>query len=263
MHQTVMNRRKDLKSRLQRREKVFAGWTSLGHPQVTEIFGRAGFDFVGIDIEHSTISQAESQRIIAAAQANGMVCLPRIASHNREMARRLLDSGADGLIVPVVETAEDVRAIIDWMKYPPAGKRGFGVARAQGYGFDFKEYTSTWNESSILIVQIESIQAVKNVDEILAFPEVDGVMVGPYDISGSLNVPGQISHPSVVEAGLAVVEACRKAGKSCGNQIVEPDEAAIREFFGRDYTFAVLASDIFALWKWSERMRSLMGRAGA
>ncbi len=257
---SILARRKELKARFQRREKLFAGWTSFGHPGITEIFCRAGIDLLGIDIEHSTIGQEQSQRIIAAAHAAGVVCLPRIASHNKEMARRLLDSGADGIIVPVVASPEDVRHIIDWMKYPPTGKRGFGVARAQGYGFDFKEYTSTWNGSSILIVQIESIEAVKRIDEIIAFPEVDGVMVGPYDISGSLNVPGQIDHPLVVEAGLEVVKACRKAGKACGNQIVDPDARSLKEFFDRDYSFAVLASDVFVLWKWAERMRELTGR---
>ena len=127
------------RSKLLDRTCVFGGWTSLGHPQITEIMTRAGFDFVGIDIEHSTISQEQSQRIIAACHTNGTLCLPRIASHNMEMIKRLLDSGADGIIVPMVETPEDVQKIIKWSKYSPLGRRSFGISRAQGYGFDFDE----------------------------------------------------------------------------------------------------------------------------
>ena len=243
-----------LKNKLKGRKSVFAGWTSFAHPGITEIFTRVGFDLIGIDIEHSTISQEQSQRIIAACQAAGVACLPRIASHNKEMARRLLDSGADGLIVPMVESADDVRMIIEWMKYPPVGRRGFGVGRAQGYGFDFDAYTKTWNSSSVLIAQIESINAVGRIDEILAVDGLDGVMVGPYDISGSLDVPGQLEHPLVVEAGLKVVKAAQKHGKACATQIIEPDAVQIRRAIEQGYTLMVLASDVFILWKWADRI---------
>lgn len=251
-----LNKRLALKSKLQKRQPVFAGWTSFGHPGPTEIIARAGLDFIGIDMEHSTISQAEAQRIIAASQSAGVCCLPRISSHNPEMARRLLDSGADGLIVPMIQSAADARAMVEWAKYSPVGKRGFGVGRAQGYGFDFKEYTSNWNASSILIAQIESVDAVACIDEILSVEGLDGVMVGPYDISGSLKVPGQIDHPLVIEAGLKVVKAAKQHGKACATQLVEPDTAKIRKAIEQGYTLIVMASDVFILWKWAERTRA-------
>jgi len=247
--------RLDFRSRLRKRRRIFAGWTSLSNPQIAEIFSRSGVDFVGIDIEHSTISQEQSQRIIAACQANGALCLPRIASHNMEMVKRLLDSGADGIIVPMVNTPEDAERLISWCKYPPAGLRSFGVARAQGYGFDFDDYTGDWNASSALIVQIESIEGVENIDKILSFSEIDGAMVGPYDLSGSLGIPGQLDHPKVQEAGRKVIEACKKHEKACGTQLIEPDTDNIRVAFSSGFTFVVLASDIFLLWKWSEKMK--------
>ena len=247
----ILEKRTNLKSKLVKRQQVYGGWMSIGHASIAEILCHSGIDFLGIDLEHSTITQEQSQRIIAACNAAKVVCLPRIASHNKEMARRILDSGADGLIVPMVNNADDVRAMIEWVKYPPMGRRGFGVSRAQGYGFDFQEYTSTWNGSSILIAQIESIDAVNGIDAILEIEELDGVMVGPYDISGSLNVPGQIEHPKVIEAGLKVVEACRKFGKACGNQVVEPNAQNIKEAKDRGFTFTILSSDVFILWKWA------------
>jgi 2-keto-3-deoxy-L-rhamnonate aldolase RhmA len=254
----INKRRLELKKKLHSRKKVFAAWTSLAHPSITEMFARSGVDFVGIDIEHSTISQEQSQRIIAAAQAGGTLCLPRIASHNMEMIKRLLDSGADGLIVPMVNTADDVSELISWCKYPPLGKRSFGIARGQGYGFDFDNYVADWNRVSSLIVQIESAEGVDNIESILSCKEVDGAMIGPYDLSGSLGIPGQINHKDVVAAGRRVIAACKKSGKACGTQIVEPDSRTIAAAFAAGYTFVVLASDIFVLWKWSERMKNLI-----
>ncbi len=255
---SIFERRKIVKERLRNRKRIFGAWTSLAHPSISEIFSRMGIDFIGIDIEHSTISQEQSQRIIAASQANGTLCLPRVASHNPEMIRRLLDSGADGVIVPNVATSEEVEAVIGWVKYPSRGRRGYGIARGQGYGFDFAEYTSTWNEVSTVIVQIESIQAVENIDKILSYDEIDAVMIGPYDISGSLGIPGQIEHKKVKDAAQRVIDACIRHSKSCGTQVTEPDLKNVEEQFNSGFTFVVLASDIFLLWKWSARMKNIV-----
>lgn len=248
-------RRLALRTKLKSRKPVFAAWTSLYHPSITEIFSRSGVDFIGIDIEHSTISQEQSQRIIAASQASGSLCLPRIASHNMEMIKRLLDSGADGIIVPMVNTAQEARDIVSWCKYPPQGKRSFGVSRGQGYGFDFESYTKKWNTVSSLIVQIETIAGVENIEDILNVEAVDGAMIGPYDLSGSLNVPGRLDHPKVRGAAKRVIAACRKAGKACGTHLVEPDAGQIKRALDQGFTFIVLSSDVFLLWKWAQRIR--------
>jgi 2-keto-3-deoxy-L-rhamnonate aldolase RhmA len=253
-----LKKRQELKKKFQKREKVFGSWTSLAHPSITEIFTRSGVDFVGIDLEHSTISQEQSQRIIATAQAGGAVCLPRVASHNPEMVRRLLDSGADGMIIPMVQNAQDVENMIAWAKYPPLGRRGFGVSRAQGYGMDFSEYTKMWNASSIMIAQIESIGAVERIDEILDYPELDGVMVGPYDISGSLGIPGQIEHQKVLDASKRVIAACQRHGKACGTQLIEPNAQRIKKALASGFSFVILSSDVFLLWKWAAQMKSLI-----
>jgi len=258
----LSERRALLKQKLRNRKRVFAAWTSIGHPSITEIFSRAGVDFIGIDIEHSTISQEQSQRIIAACQAGGTLCLPRVASHSMEMIKRLLDSGADGIIVPMVNTSEEVARLISWCKYPPLGKRSFGIARGQGYGFDFDEYIKNWNESSSLIVQIESIQGVENIEKILSYKEIDGAMIGPYDLSGSLGIPGQLDDPLVSKAAKKVIETCARFGKACGTQIIAPDLENVDKAFEVGYTFVVLASDIFVLWKWSEAVKAIVRNVG-
>lgn len=240
------------------RRRVFGAWTSLGHPSITEMFATAGVDFVGIDLEHSTISQEQAQRIMAAAQAAGVACLPRVAEMNGSHIRRLLDSGADGLIVPNVTHPDQVADLITWCKYPPLGKRSFGVARAQGYGRQFDAYVAGWNARSSLIIQIEAMDGVERIDALLAPEAIDGVMVGPYDLSGTLGVPGQLDHPRVRRACAKVIDACRQAGKACGTQLVAPDRAQVEAAFAAGYTFVVLASDVFILSRWSEQTQALV-----
>lgn len=242
---------------LSAKTRALGAWTSLGHPSITEIFTTAGVDFIGIDLEHSTISQQEAQRIIAAAHAGGVACLPRISSHNGEQIKRLLDSGADGVIVPNVTSRAEVERIIAWCKYPPIGQRSYGVARAQEYGIAFEPYVSTWNQRCTIVIQIESMAGVEAADTLLGYDDVDGVMIGPYDISGSLGIPGALTDVRVTAACHRVVEACQRHGKACGTQMIEPDERTVTEAFEAGYTFVVLASDVFILWKWSERMRTL------
>lgn len=253
-----LNRRKALKAKLAARERICGGWVSYADTSITETFAKAGFDFIAIDMEHTTLSLEEAKRIIISAQAEGACCFPRPVSHSNDILKPLLEAGADGLFIQMVETPDQVRALIDNTKFPPIGRRSYGVNRAHGYGLDFDRYISEWNDSSCLILQIESITAVENIDELLAFPEVDGVMVGPYDISGSLGVPGQTNHPKVREAGRKVVEAAARAGKSCCTQIADVTEERIKDAFEQGFTFVILGSDLFILTKWAEGMRSLM-----
>ena len=249
-----------LKSRLRNRERLFAGWISYAHPSIAETFAFAGFDFIAIDMEHSTISLEQAQRIIAATQSENVPCLPRPVSHSNDWIKPLLESGADGLIVQMVNTTEELNALCGHIKYPPEGCRSFGVNRAQKYGFSFDEYVKKWNETSVFIIQVESRQAVENIDQLLKNPHVDAVMVGPYDISGSYGVPGQVEHPKVVEASKKVILACEKAGISCGTQLADVSEAGINRLFDMGYTYAILGSDLFVLWKWAADMNALMNK---
>ena len=108
------------------------------------------------------------------------------------------------------------------------------------------------------MAQIESIEAVKNIDDILQIEDLDGVMIGPYDISGSLGVPGQLEHPLVIEASNKVIKACEKFNKSCGTQIAEVTSEKLEDLFEKGYTYAILASDLFILWKWAEKMKHII-----
>lgn len=253
-------KRYELKKKLRGRQRVFAGWNSLSHPSITEIFTHSNFDFIVVDMEHSTTSQEQAQRIIAACHANETLCLARIASHDMETIKRLLDSGADGIIAPMVSTPKETEQLISWVKYPPLGRRSFGVARSQGYGFNFDEYVKNWNKNSIFIVQIESIQGVDNIDKILSYDDVDGAMIGPYDLSGSLNIPGELDNPLVAKSCKKVINACKKHGKSCGNHFVKSELKNLKKAFSDGFTFAVLSSDVFLLWQWTEKITDIIDR---
>jgi 2-dehydro-3-deoxyglucarate aldolase len=249
-----------LKSKFQKRELVFGSWVSFSHPSITEIFTAQDFDFHAIDMEHTTISLEQAQRIIAASQSSGVPCLPRPVSHSNDYIKPLLDSGADGIIAPLIHDHTSSQQIIDQIKFPPEGMRSFGVNRAHGYGSTFDKYLGEWNSRSIYIAQIESITAVKNIDSIISNPDLDGVMVGPYDMSGSLGVPGQTQHPKMLEAEKRVIEACEQAGKSCGTQIADFSQANIEIALAKGYTFIIASSDLFILNSWAENAGKLISR---
>jgi 2-dehydro-3-deoxyglucarate aldolase len=158
----------------------------------------------------------------------------------------------------MVNNKEELKNLIQHIYYPPIGNRSYGVNRAHDYGFSLDEYFSVWNESGSFIIQIESIEAVNNIEDLLSFDEVDGVMIGPMDLSGSLGIPGRTNHPSVIEASKKVIKACEKYQKSCGTQVSDTNEKAITELFDLGYTFAILGSDLFVLWRWAEEMKTIM-----
>lgn len=254
----LLENRLKIKKKLRNKDILFGGWISFANPSISEIFSYCGFDFIAIDIEHSTISNEQAQRIIASSQANGVPCLPRPVSYSNNIIKPLLDSGADGMIFPTVNKVEDVKKLIQNIKYPPIGNRTYGINRAQIYGFDSSEYFKKWNQSSSIIIQVESIEAVNNINDLIEFDEIDAVMIGPYDLSGSLGVSGELDHPLVKESINKVIEACNKKKISCGTQIADPNKENIENTLKIGHNFIFLSSDLFVLWKWSEKIKNIL-----
>ena len=209
-------------------------------------------------MEHTTISIDEANRIITSVQSEDCVCIPRQVSHNNDFMKPLLEAGADGIMLPMVNGIEDAKEGLRNCKFPPVGCRSFGVNRAHGYGFDFDRYIKTWNDASLYIAQVESIEGVENIDDIVNLTGLDAVMLGPYDISGSLNVPGQTNHPSVRKVGQKVIDACERAGISCITQISDVSKNNVSDAFDQGFTAVILASDLFVLWRWSETVAAMI-----
>ena len=242
----------NLKSKLANREIVFGAWMSFAHPSIAEIFSSGDFDFLAIDMEHTTISLEQAQRIIAGSQSFGVPCFPRPVSHSNDWIKPLLDSGADGIIAPLVNSRDLSTNLRDLIKYPPMGKRSFGVNRAHGYGKNFDSYLENWNANSVYIAQIENIEGLRSIDQILDTEYLDGIMIGPYDMSGSLGVPGQTQHPLVLEAEKTIIEACIRANKSCGTQLAQFTPPNVQLALDKGYTFIIASSDLFILNDWTQ-----------
>jgi 2-dehydro-3-deoxyglucarate aldolase len=233
-----------LKEKLKSRETTIGSWVTLGHSAIAEIMARAGFDWLVIDMEHSVIELSETQEMIQAMDGAGIPSIVRLTCNDANLIKRVMDAGAHGIMVPNINSAADARRAVAATYYPPKGKRGVGLARAQGYGASFESYCQWLDENALVIVMIEHIDGVKAADEILAVSGVDGYMIGPYDLSASLGIPGQINDPQVIDAIATIRKAGDKAGKSGGVHVVEPDLTAIEKCIDEGFKFIGYAMDV-------------------
>jgi 2-dehydro-3-deoxyglucarate aldolase len=154
-----------------------------------------------------------------------------------------MDSGAHGIIVPMVKTKGDAEQAVSSVYYPPKGIRGVGLARAQNYGIGFHEYRDWLEENAIIIVQIEHIDAVNNLKDILSVDGVDGYIIGPYDLSASLGVSGEFDHSSMIEAMNEIYRVATTLGKYGGIHIVEPDTDLLKQSVLEGFTFLAYSVD--------------------
>lgn len=223
---------------------TIGSWISLAHPAIAEIMAKAGFDWLTVDLEHSVITEREAEELIRIIELCGVTPLVRLSSNDPVQSKRVMDAGAHGVIVPMVNSRDDAERAVAAVKYPPLGKRGVGLARAQGYGTRFEEYQAWLAAESVVIVQVEHIQAVERLDDILCVEGVDGFLVGPYDLSGSLGVPGQLEHPSVIQAlnEIRRVAAGRKA--VAGYHVVQPKPDLVNQKIREGYRLLAYSVDM-------------------
>ena len=189
-------------------------------PEIAEVLALLGFDWIFLDTEHGSMSIQDAQVCIQAI-ANRSYTLLRIPDATPENIKRALDTGCSGMIVPLVNSEETARSVALLSRYPPLGNRSVGPGRAQGYGLRFAEYFKVANDEVAVVLQIEHKDAVRNLDSILAVPGIDAIFIGPYDLSASMGLLGQIGHPDAVAAITGIRAACLRAkmpfGILCGN----------------------------------------------
>ncbi len=222
-------------------------WITIGHPSIAEIMADAGFDWLCIDLEHTVIDYQEAQQLIIAIQSTGIKAFVRVGDNNSRIIKRMLDAGADGIIVPSVNSALEAKRAVDSVRYPPHGKRGVGLARAQAYGFGFESYRDIEAKEIKLIVQIEHINAINELDSILQTEGVDGTFIGPYDLSGSLGKPGQWNEPEVKVALKTYEETAKKYDKLIGFHVVPPDYSLVEQKINKGYNFIAFGFDAMFL----------------
>ena len=204
------HKKSELKKKLKKKELTIGSWLTIPHQAVVEILGSAGFEWLTIDMEHSPISIETIMNLIGHIQGNGMQALVRVSKNQEVPIKRVLDAGADGVIIPMIKNKKEAEKAIDFVKYPPKGKRGVGLNRAQKYGTAFQTYKKWVNKEVVVIAQIEHIDAVNNLEEILSVSEIDGIIVGPYDLSASMGYPGEYEKKEVQKALLKVDEITKR-----------------------------------------------------
>ena len=232
-----------LRRALLERQATLGSWIQIGHPACAEVMARAGFDWVCVDLEHGAIDLETTANIFRAL--GGFDCVPvaRLPLNDPIWIHRTLDAGARGLIIPMVKTAAEAEAAVREAKYPPRGGRGFGYSRANLYGADFEAYIASANEEIAMVMQIEHKDAIANLDAILRVEGVDGVFIGPLDLSGSMGITGKLDHPQMVGALEKYRAACHAQKKSAGTHIIRPDAENVRRALDEGYTMLALGLD--------------------
>jgi len=218
------------KEKLKRGEPALGGWIMIGHPTVAEIMAGEGFDWIAVDMEHTPIDVQMFQNMALAVKGSDCDLLVRLHSCDAVQAKKVLDAGASGIIVPSVNTPEEAARAVAMSLYPPKGHRGATFCRAADYGRDFDAYFAAHNENVLVVVMMEHIEAVRNADAILSTPGIDAVFIGPYDLSASMGLAGQLDHPDMRAAQREILDACKRRGVPAGIHVVAvaPEEVARR-----------------------------------
>ncbi|MBQ0720280.1 MAG: 2,4-dihydroxyhept-2-ene-1,7-dioic acid aldolase [Gammaproteobacteria bacterium] len=234
---------KNFKQRLNEGELLVGSLVSIAAHQVAEIMAAAGFDWLFIDGEHAPLSDADMQNLIQAASP--LPCLVRVHSLDEIAIKKALDSGAAGIIVPQINTAEQAALAVNYAKYPPQGQRGVGISRAQGYGFSFSEYIEQANDKVLVVVQAEHALAVDNIEAIAATAGVDPVFIGPYDLSASLGKTGQLTDPQVLTAVERIELACTANGLKLG--VFGTSAETVKPYIDKGFTLITAGTDTLFL----------------
>lgn len=216
---------KNLKRRIKNGEAVNGCWLNLGSSLTAEIVGSAGFDWVLIDLEHGSGNEKDVLSQLQAIEHFNTAAIVRVESASLQRIHRVLDFGAEGVMVPRIHSVEEAKLVVSGLRYPPGGSRGVAkMVRAAGFGKNFIEYSSTANENILGVVQIETIEALTCLDEIAALDGIDVLFIGPADLTMALGIFGQLDHPLFKDAVKATINAAQKAGKATGILLFNPDD---------------------------------------
>jgi 2-dehydro-3-deoxyglucarate aldolase len=244
---------------------VIGSWINSLSPVLAELMAGAGFDFLTLDAEHSPLDVPQAFALLQAIRSGNPNCaaLVRLPGNDYAETKRYLDAGADGVIVPLVRTAEEAREIVRAVKYPPVGDRGVGFCRDNLYGRSLGETVAQANENTFLCVQIEHAESVENIDAILGIAGVDAAFIGPYDLSASMGITAQFDHSDYLEAERRILEGCRRHGVAAGIHVVPPEPGLVLQRIAEGYRLIAYSLDITMVSEASAKlMRALHAEQG-
>lgn len=231
-----------VRKKMQAGEPTIGSWMQLPSTSVAEIMGDAGYDWVTIDMEHGSMSTSQLPDLFRALESGGTLPLVRLAHGHLKDAKDALDAGAGGIIIPMIESPEQLQDIVRHSCWPPEGVRGVGFSRANLYGKYFDSYRDE-ARNPLIIAQIEHIRAVNDIEAILKVPGLDAIIIGPYDLSASMNLTAEFTHPDFIEALDTILAACKQLKKAAGVHIVNPDPAELTRRLTEGYQFIAYSID--------------------
>nr|MBQ4453613.1 hypothetical protein [Clostridia bacterium] len=229
-----MNKFKEMLSKDENPLGIFVDTASS---YVVECLGRTGFDYIIIDNEHSPVDAETTAELVKAAELSGLTPFARVREIQRSAILKLLDVGAQGLIIPNVSSVEDVEKVVSYCKFYPIGNRGFCPSRKDGWGYDFDmsvmELMNHFNDEVLLIPQCETVGALRSIEEIVKTEGVDGIFIGPFDLSISMGIPGDFTNPAFQKAINKILEVCHENGKFC--ILFTTSEEGVKDGFAKGY----------------------------
>lgn len=236
-----------LKERLSQGGTVLGTFVSVNSPDLVEVIGLSGFDFVVLDTEHGPFTVETTTNLIRAAELHGMTPLTRVTERSETTILRALDVGTHGIQVPQINDGEAARQIVQAAKYFPLGNRGIALPRASDYGIlNPMEYFKQANEETLIIVHCENKTSLDNLEDIAKIPEIDVIFLGPFDMSQSLGIPGQVNHPLIQEAAERVLTITEQYGKAAGIFAIDGEQARKRAEQGFRYITLGIDVTLFA-----------------
>lgn len=250
----------NVKEALETKPYLSATWVSVGHPTIAEVSATAAFDFVLIDTEHttSTLETVENMHRAIEAAPGSTGSVVRVPWNDPVYLKRVLDIGVSGVMVPMIDTAEEAESLVESLRYPPEGTRGIASGRASNYGEDFRSYVAKASDTFATIAQIETRDGLENVERIASVEGIDALFVGPADLSGALGVFGEWDAPEFVDAMDRVIDAAHAAGISVGTLTVRPEAAPDR--VDRGFDFQIIGKDTSYLMRENARALELYER---
>ena len=232
-----------LKYKLKNNIQTYGSWITIPSPIIPEIMSIANFDWLCVDLEHSSIDLNDLLSIIISIENNNIAPIVRVGENNPNLIKRVMDIGAYGVIVPNIKSREEALKAVESVKYPPAGNRGVGLFKAQKFGSEFEKYTRWLKNESVVILQIEHIDAVKKIDEIFSVKGIDAYMIGPYDLSGSINKTGKLNDPMMKSLINKIIKAGKKYSITAGIHSVSPDPKDAIKFKKNGFKFLSISLD--------------------
>lgn len=254
----------NLKERMRAGELLIGSLVTMPSLDVAEIMACVGFDYLWVETEHAPMDFVHAQSVIQAVGGR-CPCLVRIPDKQEVWVKKALDIGCDGIVVPQIRSAAEARQIVEWSLYPPDGRRSVGVSRAHSYGMAFQDTIDSVNDELVIVLQAEHTDAVQNIASIARVPGIEAVLIGPFDLSGSLGVLAEVNHPRVLEAIETVRHHCQAVGLPLG--IFAPNVAMAKEYIGQGFRLIALSMDAFFLWQSAQaalaQVRAGLSRGGS